>query len=547
LALSPDGSQLVFVGDDGQSRKLYMRTLSDREPREILGTEGAASPFFSPDGAWIGFFVDSRLVKVSSISGAPVAVQTTTGVQVNRGATWVTEQKVVIAGSPNSGLSLFSVDTQDLQPMSAMTQLTDRMAPHSWPIALPDGSGLIFNDSSDTNLGAPSLQVLTMDTREIERLNGVGSNPRFSSTGHLLYARGGALYAMGFDERQRVTTGGEFEVLHGIITDGNGSAQYAVGGRGTLAYVAGSSDLGGYELVWLDREGGEQVILQSDLPLRLPRLSPDGSQVAVTIVDGSNVDLWLLDPVRRSLDRRLTSHPGEDFGAVWHPGGQQLTLSSEVDEESGAKGPALAWIPEIGQPPVGLTSTPGFGNWEFPASWSPDGQWIAYVATRDGPSGDILLLSPDNPDEPTVLLQTPALELAPMFSPDGRWIAYVSDDTGSPEVYVQPFPGPGDRRRISARGGAEPRWSRDGREIFYREGRLLMAVPVDGSGERFEASEPQTLFETESGDLTGIGAAAANYDVSLDGSRFLIIRRQNAIAATVIDVVLNWPETLGSS
>lgn len=181
--------------------------------------------------------------------------------------------------------------------------------------------------------------------------------------------------------------------------------------------------------------------------MSFPRLSPDGNQVAVTIADGSNVDVWLLDPVRRSLDRRLTTHPGEDIGAVWHPGGRQL--------------------------------------------------------------------------------------------------AYVSDDTGSPEVYVQPFPGPGDRHKISARDGAEPLWSRDGREIFYREGRLLVAVQVDGSGERFQAGEPQMLFEADSGNLTDSGASTANYDVSLDGSRFLIIRHESPITATVIDIVLKWPETLG--
>ena len=547
LALSPDGTQLVFVGDDGQSRKLYLRDLAEGESRGIPGTEGGASPFFSPDGDWIGFFVGSNLVKVSAVSGAPVAVHATTGVRVNRGATWVAEQKVVIAGSPNSGLSLTSIEGQDFRPLAEMIFLTDIEAPHSWPSSLPDGGSLVFNDSTDANLDAPALKLLRMDSGEIVRLDGAGSNPRVSASGHLLYARDGSLYGMQFDERQKGTTGAEFRIIDGVITDANGAAQYAVGGKGTLAYVGGPSDSGRFELVWVDREGDEETMLRSDLPMRLPRLSPDGSQVAVTLVDGANVDVWLVDSARRSLDRRLTTHPGEDFGAVWHPEGRALVLGSEVSESADNKGPAIGWIEEIGQAPSALAVTPGWGNWEFPSSWSPDGQWVAFVAIRDGGSADILLISPENPEEVVPFLETPAREWAPMFSPDGRWMAYVSDDTGSPEVYAQPFPGPGDRRRISIRNGTEPLWSRDGREIFYREGRRLMVVLVDGSGERLEASEPQLLIDTKTGseDLSGLGASTANYDVSLDGSRFLIIRRENPMTATVIDVVLNWRETLG--
>jgi Tol biopolymer transport system component len=264
----------------------------------------------------------------------------------------------------------------------------------------------------------------------------------------------------------------------------------------------------------------------------------------LTLVDGSNLDVWLFDLGRRVLAQRLTTHPGEDFGAVWHPDGRELALGSEVSGEE--EGPTVALIRALGSPPESLTRTSGFGNWEVPASFSPDGHWLAYVATRGRADNDILMLAPFDAGEPTELVATPADERAPMISPDGQWLAYVSDETGRDQVYVAPFNRPGERTSISTRGGREPLWSRDGRELFYREGSHLMRARVDGSGDRFVAAEGEILFEdVRSGEWTGFGADTANYDVSPDGKRFLMTRRKDPITATMIDIVLNWPQTLG--
>jgi Tol biopolymer transport system component len=351
------------------------------------------------------------------------------------------------------------------------------------------------------------------------------------------------LYAAPFDPWRARATGPEVKVMEGVAGDGNGSVQYAVGGS-TLAYVAGARDTGEYELVWVGRHEEIEKLLESERPLFDPRLSPDGSQLAVAILDGSNLDVWLFDSKRRTLTRRVTTHPGEDFGAVWHPNGRQLALASEMAEDPQNVGPSVVWMAALDRSPELLTRTPGRGYNEFPASWSPDGASLAYVAWQGEPSGDILTLSPEDAANPVAFLATPANERAPMISPDGRWIAYISDDTGRFEVYVQSFPQPSERTPISSGGGTEPVWARNGRELFFRNGDHLMASRVDGSGARFVAGEPTGLFQLSFDERTDFGSGGANYDVSLDGSRFVLPRRKHPPSATVIDVVLNWPQTL---
>ena len=540
VAVSPDGSRLAFVASDGRTRRLYLRDLGSSVVRAIPGTEDAASPFFSPDGRWIGFLSGYSVMKVSSSSGAPVAVHTTTPISVSRGVTWVDEETVVHAPSPNTGLKRLSVSGEEQRPITEVTNLDDPDAHSSWPSALPAGRGVVFTRSAE----AERLALLTFETGEVRMLGSAGTSPRYSETGHLLYGRGGSLYAVPFDADGLRTTGAERELLDGALSDYNGSVQYAVGGR-TLAYVAGTQ-VGGWELAWVDREGRIETLLESERPLFRPRLSPDGSQLVVTLVDGSKVDVWLCDVERGSLTRRLTSHPGEDFGAVWHPDGRRLALTSEAGEDGADVGPSIAWIETPGAATEPLTATPGFGNWEFPASWSPDGKWIAYQATRDGPGGDLHVMAPFERGSSSVFLATAADERSPIFSPDGRWMAYGSNETGRYEVYVTSFPEAGDREPISIGGGAEPVWSRDGRELFYRHGDRMMKVDVDGSGSRFVAGEPKLLFELRFDPWDGMGASTASYDISPDGTRFVVARRKKPVTVTVIDVVLNWPETLAA-
>jgi Tol biopolymer transport system component len=269
-----------------------------------------------------------------------------------------------------------------------------------------------------------------------------------------------------------------------------------------------------------------------------PRLSPEGSRLAVTSPTGPNYDAWILDLRRGSL-QRVTTAPGEDFEPVWHPDGTRLAISSEREDE---EGPGLAWTigPEFRL--EFLLRTPGIGNWEFPTSWSPDGKWLAFTRDRAGAGSDVEILPTSGDRTPVPFGDRAASEVGAMFSPKNSFVAYVSDVSGREEVYVRPFPGLGAAIPISTNGGIEPVWNRNGEELFYREGDALKSVTLSTSG-TLERGVPTTVFEGRY-ERAPYGGRSANYDVSLDGQRFLMVRRKNLPRPTTIHVVLNWPAAL---
>lgn len=369
IALSPDGSQLVFVGDAERQRQLYVRDLAAPEARIIPGTEGASSPFYSPDGAWIGFFDGGVLKKVSPAGGVPVAVHASTGTSVNRGATWTLNDIVIIAPSPNSGLSRGSIAGEQQRGNDEWTALTDTMGPYAWPYALPNGQHVLFTDNAGGRLDDARVAALSLPSQQIRILVNGGTNPRYSVTGHLLFARGGALYAAPFDTERVETRGPERLLLSGVMTAANGAAQFTVAANGMLAYIAGDSRPTQHELVWVDRTGRTQSLLDDGRTYEHPRLSPDGTQLAFTSPEGANFEVWIRDLIRGS-NTRVTTHPDEDFEPVWSPDGKRLVFASEIDEEP--PNPGLAWIAGIGDRPERLLRSPET-DWEFPVSWSPDG------------------------------------------------------------------------------------------------------------------------------------------------------------------------------
>lgn len=536
LALSPDGSRLVFVAEASGIRRLYVRDLADAVARPIPGTEDAVGPFFSPDGNWIGFFAGSNIKKVASDGGVPVVMQSTTPKDVSRGATWAVGDTVIHAPSPNSGLQVFSVSVDD----NSLTQdFTTDTEPYSWPDALPTGLSVLFTDNTAGRLDEAVVAMLSLETGDIKPLFAGGTSARYSSTGHILYARAGSLLAVPFDASAGELVGPEFLLIDGVLTGINGAAQFAVAGDGTLAYVAGNVSPSTHELVWVDREGGTETLLDVDRRFFHPRLSPNGTQLALTSPTGPNFDVWVLDLARGGLLTRWTTDPGEDFGPVWAPDGR-LAFASEVGGDV-EEGPGLALMAGPGQSPEPLLQTPGDGNWEMPNSWSLDGRWLLFSAIRGRTTHDLYRLNMET-RQAEALLETPFFETAARLSPDGHWVAYVSDRSGRREIYVQPFPGPGDPIKISPNSGEEPVWARDGRELFYREGNKLMVVAL-GAGSTLDPSRPEPLFEGRFVKIE-IGGGNANYDVSPDGRRFIMVRQKNPVTPTVIHVVFNWPEAL---
>jgi len=541
LALSPDGAQLVFVGDENGTRRLYLRRLADRESRPIAGTDGAASPFFSPDGAWVAFYAPAGgLAKVRIASGLPTRILQTTGFTVAQGASWGPRDTVVLAASMNSGLARASLAGDRLQPITAAQFVTGAYLPYAWPHALPDGRHVLFTDKSTPSLG---VAVLDLENGRTRALVDGGTSPRFSPSGHVLFARDGALYSVPVDAAGTATTGPERKIMEGLMTHADGAAQFSVAADGMLAYVAGGPAVRKQELVWVDRQGKVDVLLDSRASFMGPKFSPDGRWLALASYDGPNLDVWRYDISRGALSR-VTTHPGEDFAAVWSPDASRLALASEIGEDAGEMGPGLAWIDSDGRSEP-LLRSPGFGNWEFPTSWSADGAWIAYTRmSAAAPSADVFLFPTRGPREPVALLDTPEHEFGAAFSPDSRWIAFVAHRSEHDEVYVAAFPGPGPWIQISTAGGVEPVWSRDGSELYYREGSRLMAVTLPSrSPER--ASAPRVLFEGPF-ERTSMGGGMANYDVSADGRRFVMVRRKAGVMPRTIQLVLNWPAALAA-
>jgi len=537
LAFSPDGSRLVFVGERDGRRELYSRLLTDSVSRPIPGTENSYDPFFSPDGKWIAFFSGSLLLKIATSGGSPIPIHRVAGEGVARGAAWVSDTTLVFGGSPNSGLLIDVISEGQVRRNVDWDSLTSASIPAAWPTQVSGRREVIFTRNPDDKVDDTDIALFLIESGEAKTLLNGAISPRYSPTGHLLFARDSTLHAIAYDPSERKTTGPEQEIVRGVAVGGFGVSHYAVGG-GNLAYVAGGMIATDFELVWVDRTGKVVGTLHQGPRYKDPRISPDGGRVAVTVLEGPNSDVWVLDTTRNTL-QPLTRHPGEDFDPVWSPDGSSLAIASEIGEDRGEAGPALAWIPAPGGATEQLVSTPELGAWEFPTSWTPDGRSILVTTRREGRSADIALFPLDGDGKLVPLLDTPADEVGGRISPDGRWLTYVSDRSGRDEIWIRPFPGSGTSIQVSADGALEPVWSWDSREIFYRSGLEMLVVSVS-PGREPVLSPPRQLF-TGRFERNLFGGESANFDVSPKGDRFLMVRRKETVQPTVIHIVLNWP------
>jgi serine/threonine-protein kinase len=531
FALSPDGRRLVYVAENRATQQLYLRELEDFEAVVLPGTEGASNPFFSPDGQSVGFCADGNLKKIS-LTGAAVT-------------TLCRAPPLYLTGWGGGGFwgpddtILFSDDTRGFMRISAdggaPESVTDPQVSeaHLWPQILPDGRSLlstIFNYTS----GTTRLSLLWMETDESRALLPGSANAyqaRYLPTGHLVYAQSGGLWATPFDVSRLEPTGSPVSVLDNVrvtpIAVTGRTAYFAVAGMGSLVYVPGRAD-GKTSLVWVDREGREIPWTEEGNVLYNPRLSPDGTRVAISVTTPEGADIWVYE-VDRGTRTRLT-FGGFNIEPIWSLDGTRITFSGPTN---------VQWIPGDGSGTSEIlvqveNATP------VPSSWSSDGQILAFYEINSNTARDIWALRLDEGGKPTPILATEFNEHSPMFSPDGGWLAYVSDESGREEVYVRPYLGPGAKHPVSSEGGREPAWSADGHELFYRNGDKMMVVTVATEPD-FTAGTPRVLFE---GPYAMGSGGGNNYDVTPDGQRFLMIRRDFGPAPTQINVVLNWAEEL---
>jgi Tol biopolymer transport system component len=530
LAISPDGTTLAYVAESDGQRQLYVRGLSELEARPLAGTEGASNPFFSTDGQWVGFYAGSRLKK-ADIAGASVADLGEVPVWLSAfwgaGSAWGTDGRIVFSSGAGAdgGLKEISDKGGAAGPLvrSEGTELP------VWPHFLPNQRELLFTIARQ---GVSELVLLSLESNDKHTLLRGARGPlqaTYLRTGHLVYSEADRLFAAPFD-LSRYEVGTPKPVLESIHTEshmGTGiTAAFALSASGTIAFVPRMT-VALSELVWVDRDGGITPVNVEPGVFTHLKLSQDGTRAAVQLMKAGGSEIWLCDLQRGTLTP-LTGR-GLSHEPVWTPDGRWIIFSNGV---------ALLRTSADGGGEVEELLTPE--NAPFPSSLSPDGRVLAFYCLAAATRRDIYVVTMDGEKTQRPILVNAVSEHTPMFSPDGGLLAYVSDRSGREEVYVQPEPGPGPRYLVSMEGGREPKWSRDGRELFYRSGDKMMVVSVE-TEPRFSAGLPRVLFEGRFRMGRGGGQA---YDVSPDGSRFLMIRSPQERELTEIRVVLNWAEEL---
>ncbi len=528
LAFSPDGRSLVFTGRTGGRQLLFRRELGGGEAVPIPGTDGGDSAFFSPDGRWIGFVSGGQMMKVAAEGGRPFRLAEQLG---SGGSAWLRDGTIVFAPSYSDGLFQVPADGGAAERLTTPDSAGGELG-HWWPDPLPGDRKVVFT-AFRTPVDKSRIGVLDLATRKVTWAVDGGFFGRYVSTGHLLYARGQRLYAVPFDPDTASTKGAAVALVDDVlVSQTSGYAMAAVSSRGMLACVTESLGNPLRELVWLDRTGRASPAVGERRRFLSASLSPDDRQIALTIL-GESRDLWTYSLERKTLSR-LTSGEGTEFGPVWSRDGRELFYV--VDRPPFELTRIAVGAPDSGRPIWDETTkldTTG------PAV-SPDGRTIAFTLTEPQTSANLYARPIDGSAPPRPIRATRSEEKYVTFSPDGSCVVYQSNETGRPEIYAQPYPGPGDRVQVSSDGGTDPLWARNG-EIFYRHDDELMVVTARFSG-RVELSSPRSLFTFPI--LPGSSNDSQMYDVTRDGARILAVTIPEGARPRQVEVVTDWTSAL---
>jgi len=528
ITFTPDGRSLVFAARESGKRSLYRRDLASGDLAPIPGTENGDSPFFSPDGKWLGFTAAGRFVKVPAEGGRPIvlAESSATG-----GAAWLADGTLVYAPIYSEGLFRVPSNGAAAERLTTPDRARGELG-HWWPCPLPDEKRVLFT-AFRTPVDTSRIGVLDLASGAIEWVVDGGFFGRYVSTGHLLYARGQRVYALPFDARKLVATGPAVPVLDDVfLSQTAGFAAVTVASNGALAYISATIGTPARELIWIDRSGRVTPALSERRRYMSVSLSPDGRDAALS-VQGDSRDLWTYSFERGTLSR-LTTGPATEFDARWSHDGRELFYVLD-------RPPFTLFRIGIGQPDSGrpVWKEPGEVDASNPAV-SPDGRTLGFTLT-ERETGQNLYTRPVGGDgQPHPVRATQSEERHIAFSPDGRFVAYQSDDTGRAEIYAEPFPGEGQRVQVSADGGTEPVWAPNG-EIFYRHGDEFRAV-VTRSSPRFEFDPPRTLFTH--GVLVASAEDSRTWDVARDGARILAISIPEVDRPRQIELVTDWTAAL---
>jgi serine/threonine-protein kinase len=553
VAISPDGSRLVYTAN----QRLYLRGIDQLEPVPIRGTEGVGaaagrSPFFSPDGQWIGFWQRGELKKVSVTGGVAIVL---CGAQNPWGASWSTDNSILF-GQDEEGLGpgVFRVLGGGGKPQQILRMDRGQIAAN--PQLLPGGHDVLFTLVHRGDWETAQIAVQRIDTGERHIVLDRGADARYVSTGHLLYTLNGTLLAVPFDATILAVTGTPVPLVENVATQ-NVTSHFDISKPGSLVYIPGDDKGGGLPprtLVWIDRQGREEPVNAPPRYYLYPRLSPDGTRVAVEI-RAQEDDIWLWDLARETLTR-LTFGPSSEQYAVWTPDGRSLVFGKS--SVAGARAPR-SFFRQASDGTGAAQQVLEGAVAQFPSAVTPDGTALVFrketppASLGDPPGMDLFLVPFDGDHRARPLVATPFDELNGEVSPDGHWLAYQSNESGRHEIYVRPFPGTDTGKwQVSTNGGMQPLWARNGRELFYQTMEALMSVPLKADS-AFEAGIPIKVAGVPA--LTAVGAAAGvtnppgrMYDVSPDGRRFLMIKETRAASEPASSArmvfVQNWFEEL---
>jgi len=519
IAIAPDGSRVVYAAmADGRPR-LFLRALDRFDAVAIPGTDGASHPFFSPDGETIGFQAGRRLQTLALAGGPPI---TLCEVADLRGASWSTSGDIVFSPSPTSGLWRVPASGGASSPLTAVDFDAGERT-HRWPHALPGGHGVVFTigHAGAESFDEASLAIADLATGAHRVVLRHAADGRACGS-RLLWARGGAILDAPFDAvsgriddsaRQRQTR---------VAMGATGIAHFACSDNGVLVHMPGQAQSLRRTLVSVDRTGAVSAAHASGQALEEPRVEPGGRGVLVSL-RGKSSDLWRCDCSRGALERM--TFEGENFAGIWGPGAGAITFSSSRD---GA--PSDIYTARAGAHAPELLIAGEFDK--AASSWSADGSMLLFTEYHPDTGADIWVLD-RAADRARPLVRTRFNEYSPVFSPDGRHVAYVTDETGRPEIQIVSFPDGGTKHQISIDGGAEPVWSRDGAELYYRSGDRLMRV--DMARGPADAGIPTTLFE---GKFVSGTVTLANYDVANDGESFLMVQPEATEAPSMLLVTI---------
>jgi serine/threonine-protein kinase len=503
VVISPDGSTLVFVAYASVGTpRLVLKRLDGSAMTVLSGTEGARVPFFSPDGRWVAFWALGKLKKVPTTGGTAVVLCDATDLL---GGSWGDDDQI-IAVLDSTG-NLWRVPAAGGSPVSILDLTREASAPR-WPQVLPGAHAVVYAVLGPLGADAARIEVLSLRDQQRTTLVRDGTFPRFLRSGHLAYVNQGTVFAVSFDADTLRIVGSPIPVLDDVAySEAFGYAQFDASQTGTLVYLRAALS-GATTVQWVDHDGHAEPLLAKPARYAWPRLSPDGSRLAVVAFESGRSEVWIIDRATRRVVRQTR---GDRFymSPVWTQDGRFLIVGSGDD---------VLWMSATeGSRTEPLIRDRGRA---VPWSFTPDGGRLALYTMSPTSAFDLWTVPIEatgngvEPGEPEVYLQTPAFEVYPSFSPDGRWIAYSSNESGVWDVYVRPFPKGGAAVQVSRGGGRIPKWAADGQRLYYGtdDRHVMMATysVVDG---QFRSGEPRLWTPVELGDA----GVLPNFDLAPDG------------------------------